>query len=359
MLQTPAPIRHRFYEVFLHLHQFLVAVLLWGLWTHMDGYNTRRKILIGVMCIWAAEVSYQKPNKNDLTRSQRLARIIRIVYRNVGRPVTKAEIEVMSGIAMRVKVRLARPWTFTPGQHAYLYVPSVGWWTAHPFSVVWTDEDVEDSGSEKDVLPQSMDDVTTRKRNIYFLIRRMKGFTNDLYIKAQKNGGKLSATALVEGPYNHQTLHSYGTVVLIAAGIGITHIVPHVHDLVRGHGTGAVAARRVLLVWSVRTLEELELIRDWMTVILALPRRREVLRIVIYAFQLDKSETADLPSSTIQVFPGIAKFGPIMDEEVKNSVGSIGVCVCGIGVVADEVRFACRKWMDRVSIDFIEESFSW
>jgi hypothetical protein len=57
MLQTPAPVRHKFYEIFLHLHQALVAVLLWGLWTHMDGYNTRRKILIGVMCIWAAEVS--------------------------------------------------------------------------------------------------------------------------------------------------------------------------------------------------------------------------------------------------------------------------------------------------------------
>jgi hypothetical protein len=49
--------------VFLHLHQALVAVLLWGLWTHMDGYNTRRKILIGVMCIWAAEVS--KPTKES------------------------------------------------------------------------------------------------------------------------------------------------------------------------------------------------------------------------------------------------------------------------------------------------------
>jgi len=272
--------------------------------------------------------------------------------------MTTAEIEVMSAIAMRVKVRLARPWTFTPGQHAYIYMPSVGWWTAHPFSVVWTDEDIEDSTSEKDVLPQSVEDVTSRKRNIYFLIRRMKGFTNDLYLKTQKAGGKLQTTALVEGPYNHQTLHSYGTVVLVAAGIGITHIVPHVHDLVRGHGTGAVATRRVLLVWSVRTLEELELVREWMTVILALPRRAEVLRVVLYVFQLEKSEM-DMPSSSIQVFPGIAKFGPIIDEEVKNSVGSIGVSVCGIGVVADEVRFACRKWMDKVNIDFIEESFSW
>jgi predicted ferric reductase len=271
--------------------------------------------------------------------------------------MTTAEVEIMSPIAMRVKVRLTRPWTFTPGQHAYIYMPAIGWWTAHPFSVAWTDEDTEDNISEKDSLPKNIDDYT-RKRNIYFLIRRMKGFTNSLYLKTEKAGGKLKATALVEGPYNQQTLHSYGTVILVAAGIGITHIVPHVHDLVRGYGQGTVAARRVTLIWSVRTLEELALIRDWMNIILALPRRQEVLRIMLYVFQLDNSKI-DFPTTDYQVFPGIAKFGAIMDEEVKNSVGSIGVSVCGIGVVADEVRFACRKWMDKVNIEFMEESFSW
>jgi predicted ferric reductase len=272
--------------------------------------------------------------------------------------MTTAEVEIMSPIAMRVKVRLARSWTFTPGQHAYIYMPSVGWWTAHPFSVAWTDEDMEENMSEKDSLPKSIDDYTLRKRNIYFLIRRMKGFTSHLYAKTEKAGGKLKTTALLEGPYNQQTLHSYGTVILVAAGIGITHIVPHVYDLVRGYGSGTVAARRVLLIWSVRTLEELDLIRDWMTIILSLPRRHEVLRVMLYVFQLDESKI-NFPSTTIKVFPGIAKFGPIVDEEVKNCVGSIGVSVCGIGVVADEMRFACRKWMDKVNIEFMEESFSW
>lgn len=213
--------------------------------------------------------------------------------------------------------------------------------------------------SDKVSLPRSIDDIAfAKKRNIYFLVRKMRGFTNTLYEKAKKNGGRLKTMALIEGPYNQQTLHSYGTVVLVAAGIGITHIVPHVHDLVRGYSLGTVAARRVLLIWSVRDLTEVELIRDWMTLILAIPRRPEVLRIMIYAFQLGESKL-DIADSTIQVFPGIAKFGPIFDEEVRNSVGSIGVSVCGIGVVADEVRFACRKWMDRVNIEFMEESFSW
>jgi predicted ferric reductase len=276
--------------------------------------------------------------------------------------MTSAEIQVMSPIAMRVKIRLARPWTFTPGQHAYVYMPFVGLWTAHPFSVVWTDEDVEEEISEKeskDSLPKSIDDVVaSRKRNVYFLIRRMKGFTDHLYKKVEKAGGKLTTTALLEGPYNQQSLHSYGTVILIAAGIGITHIVPHVHDLVRGYGAGTVATRRVTLIWSVRTFDELDLIRDWMDVILALPRRQEFLRVMLYVFQMDENRVS-FPNSTIQVHTGIAKFGPIIDQEVKDSIGAIGVSVCGIGVVADEVRFACRKWMDKVNIEFMEESFSW
>jgi NAD(P)H-flavin reductase len=287
-------------------------------------------------------------------------RLVRLIYRNIGKPLTTAEVEIKSDIAMRVKIRLARPWTFTPGQHAYMYMPMVGLWTAHPFSVAWADEDeVESPISEKGVLPRNIDDITSRKQNIYFLIRRMKGFTDHLYKKAQKKGGKFTTTAFLEGPYNQQTLHSYGTVILVAAGIGITHIVPHVHDLTRGYNDGTVATRRILLIWSVRTIDELELIRDWMEIILAIPRRSEVLRIMLYVFQLDTSKVDSIPSNTIQVFPGIAKFGPIVDEEVRNSIGSIGVSVCGIGVVADEMRFACRKWMDRVNIEFMEESFSW
>ena len=44
--------------------------------------------------------------------------------------------------------------------------------------------------------------------------------------------GKFVTTAFVEGPYGYQSFQSYGTVMLFAAGVGITHQVPHVRDLV-------------------------------------------------------------------------------------------------------------------------------
>jgi hypothetical protein len=57
LLQTPAPIRHRFYESFLHIHQALAAVIVWGIWTHMDGYRKQRMIVKGIIAIWVIEVS--------------------------------------------------------------------------------------------------------------------------------------------------------------------------------------------------------------------------------------------------------------------------------------------------------------
>ena len=262
---------------------------------------------------------------------------------------------------MRVKVRLARPWTFTPGQHAYIYMPFVGWWTSHPFSVAWSDEDIEESISEKDSLPKSNNDVLIQSHcNIYFLIRRQTGFTDHLWKKAQKSpDGKFTTHAFLEGPYNSQKLHSYGTVLLFAAGIGITHQIPHVRDLVRGYGNGTVATRKVVLVWVIQTPECLDWIREWMTVILAMPRRREVLRILLFVSRPKNTKEIYSPSSSVQMFPGKPNIQAIVDQEVEQSVGAIGVTVCGVGAVADEVRLACRQWMGKVSIDFEEESFSW
>lgn len=287
--------------------------------------------------------------------------MFRILYWNVGKGGTTAEVQCFSSGAMRVKVRLARPWIFTPGQHAYIYMPFVGWWTSHPFSVAWSDEDFEESISEKDSLPKSNSDVLVQTHsNIYFLVRRQTGFTDRLWKKAQKSpDGKFTTHAFLEGPYNKQKLHSYGTVLLFAAGIGITHQIPHVRDLVRGYSNGTVATRKVVLVWVIQTPECLDWIREWMTVILALPRRREVLRILLFVSRPKNTKEIYSPSSSVQMFPGKPNIQAIVDQEVEQSVGAIGVTVCGVGAVADEVRLACRQWMGKVSIDFEEESFSW
>jgi hypothetical protein len=239
-------------------------------------------------------------------------------------------------------------------------MPFVGWWMSHPFSVAWSDEDVEESISEKDSLPKHSNDIVLHNHsNIYFLIRKRGGFTEHLWKKAQLGGGSFTTHAFVEGPYNSQKLSSFGTVLLFAAGIGITHQTPHVRDLVQGYANGTVATRRVVLVWIIQSPEHLEWIRDWMTTILTLPRRREVLRILLFVSRPKNHKEIYSPSSSVQMFPGKPNIDAIIDQEVETAVGAIGVSVCGIGAVADEIRSACRRWMPYVSIDFEEESFSW
>ena len=59
------------------------------------------------------------------------------------------------------------------------------------------------------------------------------------------------------------------------------------------------------------------------------------------------------------MFPGKPNIQAIVDQEVSTAIGAVGVSVCGVGAVADDVRKACRSWMDKVNLDLEEESFSW
>lgn len=291
--------------------------------------------------------------------SQRFTRLATIVYRNIGRGGTKAEIEVLPGDAIRVTLKLARPWTFRPGQHAYVYLPAVGWWTSHPFSLAWSDEE-EDLSSERGLVLSRQDVLDMRKTTMSLLIRRRTGLTEALYRKADgAPGGKFATRAIVEGPYGAQTRGSYGTVLLFAAGVGVSHQLPHVRALVAGFADGSVAARRVALVWIIRSPEHLEWVRPWMARVLALPRRREVLRILLFVTRPRSTKEIHSPSASVQMFPGKPNVQALVDAEVESRVGAMCVSVCGTGSLADDVRRAGRRWMGRANVDFVEESFSW
>jgi hypothetical protein len=270
-------------------------------------------------------------------------------------------VEVLPGDAVRVTMKMARPWRFEPGQHAYIYMPAVGWWMSHPFSVAWSEEEGTQHVIEEKGLPMDSQDILTlKKTTISFIIRRRTGFTEKLFRKADRSpSGRFSTLAFAEGPYGSQTLHSFGTVLLFAAGVGITHQVPHVRDLVTGYGNGTVAARKVVLVWIIQSPEHLEWIRPWMTEILGLPKRREVLKILLFVTRPKSTKEIHSPSSSVPMFPGKPNIQALIDQEVDQSIGAVGVTVCGVGALADDVRRGCRMWMGKVNIEFVEESFSW
>lgn len=151
-------------------------------------------MLYGVIALWAMERTF---------------RFARLVLRNVGSGGTQADVEVLPGDALRVTVRMARPWRFRPGQHAYLYMPTIGLWTNHPFSVAWSEEEEDvntiSTMTDEKGLPMSRQDIlehNNNKTSMSFIIRRRTGFTDKLFRKADLSAaGRFSTSAFVEGPY--------------------------------------------------------------------------------------------------------------------------------------------------------------
>ena len=289
---------------------------------------------------------------------QRGIRLLILLYRNLGKGGTQAIIESLPGDAVRVTLKMARPWNFKPGQYMFITIPSVGLWTSHPFSLAWSDEE-ERLDSEKGLAMNRQDILALNKTSMSAIVRKRDGFTRGLFKKAESSEGRVVLHAIVEGPYGAlQDMRSYGTVLLFAGGVGITHQVPYVRDLVTGYANGTVAARRVTLIWIIQSPEHLEWIRPWMTSILALDKRRDILRIQLFVTRPRSTKEIHSPSATVQMFPGRPNIDTVVEMESESQVGAMGVSVCGPGGLADEVRKAVRTRQNR-NIDFIEESFSW
>jgi len=344
-IQAWSPLRHAFYEIFKLLHIAAAALSIVGVWYHLKLKELEQlPYLYGVIGLWAGD---------------RAARALRVMYNNFGRTATRTVIEALPGDTVRVTMTLARPWRARPGQHAYLYMPSISFWQSHPFSVTWT-EGTDDLTADK-LASTHQERKALQKMQISFVIRARTGFTNTLYEKAATApAGKMNATCYVEGPYGAKhPLDSYGTVVLFAGGVGVTHQVPYVRDLVQGFAAGTVATRKILLVWTIQSPEHLEWIRPWMTEILGMDRRRDVLRVMLFVSQPRSTKEIHSPSSTVQMFPGRPNIETLLSMEQEQQVGAMAVSVCGPGTLSDEVRRVVRRRQSRSSIDFIEEAFSW
>jgi hypothetical protein len=258
LIQSSSVIRHAFYELFIHLHIALIILALLFLWFHLDGFPKRNYLLAAVIA-WA---------------TLRFLRLIAFIKCNLGREGTKTTAEVLAGGALRLSISMARTVQARPGSRFYLYVPAVGLWTSHPFSIAWSDIGPPFSLTTsqsicREKIPAKHNEVDPKGRQILSaVIRRRKGFTDSLYQKVEKagahNGVKLTLNAYVEagcirrggmhmsrrdayveaGYGVHQSvLSSCGTVMLFAAGVGITHQIPYVRHLVKGIAAGTVAAR--------------------------------------------------------------------------------------------------------------------
>ena len=254
---------------------------------------------------------------------------------------------------------MARPWTFRPGQHMYVTVPSIGFWTSHPFSMAWSEER-NTLGSEKRLVVHNQDISSTKTSSMSVVIRRRDGFTNNLSKKVKASvESRFTVNAFVEGPYGGRSLDSYRTVILFAGGVGITHQIPYVRHLTTGFASDAVATHRIVLIWIIRSIEHFEWVRPWMEAILELESRTDILDIQLFVTEPNSGKEIQNLSSRVRISTGRPNLDSLIGAECHNQIGTTAVSVCGPGALSDDVRAAVRRKQHVSSLDLVDESFSW
>ncbi|RII24504.1 hypothetical protein CUC08_Gglean011509 [Alternaria sp. MG1] len=186
--------------------------------------------------------------------------------------------------------------------------------------------------------------------------------TSSLYkLAAKYQDAQVHLWGAIEGPYGgYHSLDSYGTVVLFAGGVGITHQLSFVRHLLNAHNSNVVATQKISLVWCIANLDALEWVRSWLDEIAAIQHFREVVSIRLYISRMVSSE---LGGRSIPAYLDVrlqrCEVQSVLDGEVLAQIGAMAVSVCGPRGFSDSVRAAVRRRVSVRSIDLFEEAFSY
>lgn len=403
-IAAAGPVRHAFYETFLNFHRLLVLVALIGLYVHLDAANLPMKPYIQFcFALWGFEYAW---------------RWFRIIYHNFSRQkgITKVTVEALPGEACRVTFELSRSWRYNPGCHVHMYLPTLALWSSHPFSIAWAenkahgppkevemevkptgvpqfDSQIDFTNNGRPVRPPFVSKASTFSKqsaapgsiatiaetthrpeqpnitiprdanvsHISLVCRARTGLTRKMFDKASNApGGVFTTWGAIEGPYGgHESLSSYGTLILFAGGVGITHQVGYLKHLILQYQAGITSTRKILLVWSVPNTESLEWVRVWMDEILRMEGRKDILRIKLFVTKPRARNEVISNTGSVAMFPGRCNPKTIIEQEMPERIGAMGVTVCGPGAFSDSVRVAVREHVDVGNVDFVEEAFTY
>ena len=365
LLLSPSFVRHRAYEVFLHCHIALVATALITLCWHLQNFR-QRYFIYTALSFWIAA---------------RILRLETALYKSIGRNSCKALIDILPDDALRLQITCRRPWDPKAGQYIYLTIPSIGLWTAHPFSIAWTSESVpaQSANASPEGSPPTRPTIT-------LLIRPQKGFTACLERQFTSDDPKSSqpVRTLLEGPYGPSPSMSHiDTAILIAGGIGITHVLSFIPPLLSAYRNGTPPIRQIVLVWTIRHHAELEWIRPFLEHYLQnpirhclsdefdnIPQRKDVLRIQIFVTQPSSTEVivpegellglAPSRNTGVSTRTGRPEIGQVLKDEIREGAGRMAVVSCGPDGMMDDVRGCVRDVLrEGHTVEFFEAGFGW
>ncbi|KAF9233766.1 FAD-binding domain-containing protein [Melanogaster broomeanus] len=328
------PIREWAYELFFYVHFIAVIVIMLATILHINDF---RHVPVGISFtyyIWPAFIIWAL---------DRLIRTARLIYYNLAYFTKKsgtmdATTELLSDKLVRVRFRRPSNFHWSPGQFAYLIMPSVSKlpFEAHPFSI----SSVDSTLFAPEARALEGDPASPYQKELVFLIGVRNGFTRRLKdIAARRETVKV----YVDGPYGDAAnLGCYDTSLLIAASV------------YRSVRNGSSRCRRVVLIWSIRDADFLQwiVIRIFLTSG-ALPNLPASTAALPNPFEdqntidnppnpFDVPEEPLLSTSWLKMVSGRPNLKRILEDEINSTTGRLSVSVCGPNAMARVVRNALR-----------------
>lgn len=349
VVHSVGSLRHASYDTFITLHRLGVLVAGFGLYFHLAQHALPQLSWVYVIA--------------GLLTGEVIIRVCRILYYNWSwkhRFWTQVTLEALPGEATRATFVLPKSWNATPGSHVHVYLPTMSLWSSHPFSIAWSQsQQTGYTRLDSEKLPSSAQyfEVGTGASTVSCLIRAHKGMTRTLFERASDNT-VTSLWGAIEGPYGgFHSLDSYDTVVLFAAGVGITHQLLFVRQLLAGRTSGTAATQQILLVWCIRGMEALAWVEHWLEELAEMEHFGNVVRIHVYVSRACPG-TQPTPAY-LDVRQARCDPTEVLNGEILAQDGVMAVTVCGPESFNSSVREAVRKSLCVRDIDFFEESFSY
>ena len=351
------PLRLRWYETFLVIHIALALLILIALWKHVTlrfnktyGYEVW---LYLAFAVWGFD------------RAARVCRIVLCNWKLFLNSHPSPRLEILPGNEfVKITAYPSMPWNFKPGQHCFLYFPTLGNpFQSHPFTIAtWDNGDSTTIPSrleaevELDDLPSSgspakLNQSTSNRPSISFILRPEHGLTGKLHKQLLSNAKSRRLCLLIEGPYGNtpSCVHQSDTILAVAGGIGITSILSYLTWYLslppKTHGRPT----RFVLLWTAR---EESLIKAVLSEIGAL----DVLSTKGVKTQIVCTGTEEHGRFDVK---GLV---PELIQSEANLERKVVVVTCSPGVLADEVRASVVKavgFPGRAQVELVEEAFCW
>jgi NAD(P)H-flavin reductase len=207
-LSSLTPIRRLSYEIFVFQHLAAAAVFLWLLWVHVPPY-AEYNIWFAISALvfdkiflfcWTWWENVHLCPKRRTTGPQ---------YKLIGH---HADLRALDDVTTEVTIKDVS-FSWRPGQHIFLRLPTLGPLESHPFTIANFCERAAGASCNE----------------IQLVIQAQRGFTRRLHRKASSasNGRSIGSTAIISGPFGcPPAWNSFETLVLISASTGASFTLP-------------------------------------------------------------------------------------------------------------------------------------